>query len=117
MTGVYRRQAALRTENGMLGEMKPEDWQETKKVLAAALEKPPRDRAAYLDQACTDPSLRREVESLIVAHGQTDSAFMEAPVVESPNIEALKSGSRLGNYEIIARIGQAAWELSIPPAT
>ncbi len=85
--------------------MKPERWQEVKEVLAAALEKPPRDRAAYLDQACTDPYLRREVESLIIAHGQSDSAFMEAPAVESPNIEALKSGSRLGNFEVIARIG------------
>jgi serine/threonine protein kinase/WD40 repeat protein len=27
------------------------------------------------------------------------------PAMESPSIEALKSGSRLGNYEIIARIG------------
>jgi hypothetical protein len=40
-------------------EVKPERWQEVKEVLATALEKLPSDRAAYLDQACTDPSLRR----------------------------------------------------------
>jgi len=85
--------------------VKPERWQEVKEVLAAALERAPRDRAAYLDQACTDPSMRREVESLIIAHGQSDSTFMEEPAMESPSNETLKSGSRLGSYEIIARIG------------
>ena len=46
--------------------MTPERWQEVKKVLAAVLERPPEERSVYLDQACTEPSLRMEVESLIV---------------------------------------------------
>jgi eukaryotic-like serine/threonine-protein kinase len=82
-----------------------ERWQQVKKVLAEALEQKPEGRRDYLDQACADPSLRREVESLIAAHEQGDSSFMERPVVVSPSSEALKSGSRLGNYEILARIG------------
>ncbi len=84
--------------------MKPERWQEIKEVLAGALERTPAERRAYLDQTCTDASLRREVESLIAAHEQGDSSFLEqSPVVGSS--EALKPGTKLGPYEIVARLG------------
>jgi len=83
----------------------PERWQEVKKVLAAALEKAPSERAAYLDRACADLSMRREVESLILAHERGDSAFLEGAVAESGSGDFLKSGARLGSYEILARIG------------
>jgi eukaryotic-like serine/threonine-protein kinase len=80
----------------------PERWQEVKKALAAALERSPEERRAYLDQACAEPALRREVESLILAHEQGDRSFMEQPAVQ---LEELAIGSRLGPYEILARIG------------
>ena len=85
--------------------MTPERWQEVKKVLAAALEKAPSERAAYLDRTCADPSMRSEVESLILAHEQGDSASLEGAVAESGSGDFLKSGARLGSYEILARIG------------
>jgi serine/threonine protein kinase len=81
----------------------PERWQEVKKILAAALEQPPGMRSAYLDQACAEPEVRHEVESLIAAHDQADSNFMERPSPGSN--EALKSGTTLGPYEILAQIG------------
>jgi eukaryotic-like serine/threonine-protein kinase len=81
----------------------PERWQEVKKVLAGALERAPEERRAYLDQACTEPALRREVESLIAAHGQGDSTFGDRPPMESR--EALSSGAKVGPYEIVARLG------------
>ena len=83
--------------------MTPDRWQEIKQVLAGALERTPPQRRSYLDQACPDASLRREVESLIAAHEQGDSSFMERAVVGSN--EMLKSGTKLGPYEIIARLG------------
>ena len=83
--------------------MTPERWQEVKKALAGALERTPAERRAYLDQACADDSLRREVESLIAAHEQGDSSFMERPV--AGNNEALKPGTKLGPYEILSRLG------------
>ena len=55
--------------------MTQENWQEVKKVLAAALERAPGERHAYLDQACAEPDLRREVESLIAAHEQAAIKF------------------------------------------
>ena len=83
----------------------PERWQEVKKVLAAALEKAPPERAAYLDRACADPSLRREVESFILAHERGGSTLMDHPTPGFGGGELLKSGARLGPYEIIAPIG------------
>src|SRR5712692_5902569 len=71
-------------------------------VLAGALEREPSKRSDYLDLACTDPSVRREVESLISAHEQTDSGFLERPAVVGAR---LKSGTRLGSYEILELMG------------
>ena len=82
--------------------MTPERWQEVKKVLAAALEREPTERAAYLDEVCAEPLLRREVDSLIAAHEQGASSFMERPAAES---NALKNGTNLGPYEILALLG------------
>jgi Tol biopolymer transport system component len=82
--------------------MTPERWQEVKKVLAGALERTPEERRVYLDQACTEPELRREVESLIAAHEQGDNSFMEQPAL---NTGSLQSGTKLGPYTILRRIG------------
>jgi serine/threonine protein kinase/Tfp pilus assembly protein PilF len=80
----------------------PERWQEVKKVLAGALERAPGERHAYLDQACTEPDLRREVESLIAAHEQAQTSFLAQPAIPP---KELPIGSRLGPYEVLARIG------------
>jgi serine/threonine protein kinase len=80
----------------------PERWQQIKQVLAAALEREPGERPAYLDQISTDPPLRREVESLLAAHDRAESGLMELPAVESGG---LKSGTKLGSYEILERLG------------
>ncbi len=84
--------------------MTPERWQEVKKVLAAALEKTPQERRSYLDQACTEPALREEIESLIAAHEQGGRSFLEHP--EKEGTEVLQNGTRLGQYEILSRIGE-----------
>ena len=80
----------------------PERWQQVKKVLAAALEREPAAREAYLDQVCAEPAMRREVESLIAAHERGDTSFIEHPEMER---RALKSGTKLGPYEILALLG------------
>src|ERR1700690_3787345 len=93
--------ASARTEKGRK-QVTPERWQEMKKVLAGALERTPAERRSYLDQTCAEPALRRELESLIAAHEQGDTSFMEQPAIERG---ALKSGAKLGPYEILASIG------------
>lgn len=42
--------------------MTPEKWQRVRDVLAEALERKPEDRPAFLERACSDLELRREVE-------------------------------------------------------
>jgi len=78
---------------------------EIRKAFAAALEKTPPERAAYLDQICGETAMRREVESLIVAYEQGDSRFMERPALGLGSDEVLKAGTKLGPYEVLARIG------------
>jgi serine/threonine protein kinase len=80
----------------------PERWQEMKKVLAGALERAPTERRSYLDRACADASLRREVESLIAANEQGNASFMKQPAIETGT---LKTGSKLGPYEILSSLG------------
>src|ERR1700674_5282139 len=83
-------------------QMTPEVWLRVKEVLAGALEREPGERPAYLDHACAEQSLRKEVESLIATHEKGDSGFLEHPVMESG---VLDSGTMLGSYEILAPLG------------
>jgi eukaryotic-like serine/threonine-protein kinase len=83
--------------------MTPERWQEVKKLLAGALERRPDERRIYLESTCADPSLRREVESLIAAHEQGDTGFVER--IAMGTSEPLNVGDKIGPYEILARIG------------
>src|ERR1700722_14815968 len=83
-------------------QMTPEVWQRVKEVLAGALEREPGDRPAYLDQACSDNSLRKEVESLLAAIEKEDNSFSLQSAMEN---SALESGALLGSYEILAPLG------------
>ena len=87
--------------------MTQEEWQQIKRLLASALEQPPADRGAYLERACPEPGLRREVESLIAAHGDSAatiferSGFSPIPTPSPP----LQPGTMLGPYKIEALLG------------
>jgi eukaryotic-like serine/threonine-protein kinase len=83
--------------------MTPERWQEVKDLLAAALERPPQERSGYLDRICSEPALRREVESLLAAQDQGDGSFLER--LATADGEPLKPGDKIGPYEILAHIG------------
>ena len=65
-----------------------ERWQEVKRIVADALERPEHERAAFLDRACTDPELRTQVEQLLSNCEQADAAegFLRepAPVFAAP---------------------------------
>ena len=101
--GSPNRRFRLRESEEGTKEVTPERWQEVKKVLAAALERSPVERRAYLDQACTEPALRREVESLIAAHERGDTGLLDRPFMGSN--ETMKAGAKLGPYEILGPLG------------
>jgi serine/threonine-protein kinase len=49
--------------------MTPERWQEIEAVLQEALDRPPLERASFLDDACAgDEELKEEANSLISAY-------------------------------------------------
>src|SRR5436309_8716790 len=61
--------------------MTPERWEQINKLYHAALEREPDLRADFLNQACVDAELRREVERLMASHEQAGS-FMETPAAQ-----------------------------------
>jgi len=83
--------------------MTPERWQQVKKLLAEALDRAPEERRAYLDRACGEPEMRREVESLIAAHEREGTTFVDSE--PEPTGAPLASGTRIGAYEIVAQLG------------
>jgi hypothetical protein len=54
-------------------------WQRVKRLFHAALQTPPDERAAYLQQACDgDPALQQEIERLL-AHDRMAGDFLAEP--------------------------------------
>ena len=102
--------------------MTPEHWQQVKEVLNAALGRDPGERAAFISKACGgDESLRHEVESLIISHGEAGS-FIEEPAF-NVNAEMLAdeqaefpAGRSFGPYEILSKLGAGGMG-DVPPAT
>jgi Tol biopolymer transport system component len=80
--------------------MEREAWQQVDRLYHAALEQPAAERSAFLNDACTDPDLRREVESLLSFEPSGRSLF-DCPAWE----KRLAPGERLGPYEIVGRAG------------
>jgi serine/threonine-protein kinase len=85
-------------------------WAVVDSVLDAALERPPHDREAFVQQACADDEeLRRDVESLL-AHVQDAGDFLERPACQLLDVAApsarhsLLSGS-FGPYRILEPLG------------
>jgi len=86
-------------------------WMQVRDVVDAAIGLPAEERAEYLGNACPEPSLRKYVDSLILAYEQAGGFLESAPqpsrdlwdasLEEKPWI-----GRRLGAYEIIEEIGE-----------
>jgi len=90
----------------------PQRWAQIRQVFDGALERPAKDRAAYLRVLCArDEELRHEVESLLRSHEQSDE-FLETPaaqlnqIVSQEDISEYPQGYRIGPYEFDRRIGR-----------
>jgi len=82
--------------------MTPERWEQIREVLEKALELAPGERSAFLEQACTsNPSLRREVETLLTSSDDVRSSFLES----TPLRVTLAAGTMLGEYEVKSLLG------------
>jgi serine/threonine protein kinase/Flp pilus assembly protein TadD len=90
--------------------MHSERWQSCTEIFNLAVERPPNERAAFLDRSCGgDEALRRKVELLIKYHDASGD-FIKSPVFEAaPELlvgdpEAL-IGEHLGCYRVEAVAG------------
>jgi serine/threonine protein kinase len=92
----------------------PERWAQIRQVFDGALERTPKDRAAYLRVACArDEAMRREVESLLASHDSA-SGFLGKPAVDlgvtlhysGEESGEYPAGFRAGPYQLEKRIGR-----------
>ncbi len=89
--------------------MTPERWQQIKPIFQSAIERPPAERAAFLDQACVgDPGLRSEIEALISAHERSGDAVgalgAEVAVAMLAETDSI-ADQHFGPYQIVSQIG------------
>jgi eukaryotic-like serine/threonine-protein kinase len=89
----------------------PERWIEIERLYHSALERPLRDRAAFLESQCgNDDSLRNEVEALLNREASPND-FLDKPAVAiaaqmtTESAAAVLTGLRLGAYVVQAPLG------------
>ncbi|MCH9648458.1 MAG: protein kinase [Deltaproteobacteria bacterium] len=96
--------------------MNPNRWKQLEPILDAALDLPPQERSAYLEEACgTDLELRAEVEGLLEDCDNSGSFLEQAGGVALSEIAATspydplalqRIGDRLGSYRLEKILGQ-----------
>ena len=59
--------------------MSSDRWEQIGKLVDGALDRPPSERAQFLDTACPDAEMRKEVESLLSYERE---GFLEEPAAE-----------------------------------
>lgn len=86
--------------------MNADDYKKLKDIFQAAVELPPEERSAYLDERCPDdPDIRAEIDRLLNSY---ESSFLEDPavgVLGAALDSGLQSGATIGHYRILSKIG------------
>ncbi len=80
-------------------------------LFLAALDRPPEERSAFLDEACSDdPDLRRAVETYLAADTDAEDFLLDQPLVHlSPadgSSDADIEGRQVGPYRLIRLLGR-----------
>ncbi|HKR60855.1 MAG TPA: protein kinase, partial [Pyrinomonadaceae bacterium] len=94
-----------------MNEVNKKHWQQVKEVFERAIELEGPERDAYLQSACADQTLRREVESLLRSYREAGS-FMEAPAIAlaaeslAGEQKKLVEGQMVKHYQVIGPIGE-----------
>jgi eukaryotic-like serine/threonine-protein kinase len=113
--GIGEGVAAESTEQS--GVMTPEEWQRIRSVVEKALDSPPGQRAAVVDEACSgDADLRLEVEALLESKDGALSSFLESPISAdglNASLDEIVSPARLqagqvfaGRFVLVRRLGE-----------
>lgn len=98
--------------------MTPDDWRRAEEIFQQALDRPPEERASFLDREIADePRLRRDVEALLAADARADS-FLGVPILGEPPLDSVPEpvlperivpGGRVGPYRLLEEIGHGGW--------
>src|SRR5213596_1782617 len=91
--------------------MKAARWEKVIDLFQSALERPPEERPAFLDETChDDEGMRHEVESLLTSHERAEN-FIEVPAFEvalelaTTDSAGPLVGKLIGHYRIESLIG------------
>lgn len=74
-------------------------------LFIEAIEKPPREWAAFIDEKCDSPELRNRLERLLNAHARSGE-FLESTAIEVYSNLAFPFGGRIEEFRIIRLIGK-----------
>jgi eukaryotic-like serine/threonine-protein kinase len=91
--------------------MEPELWQRITDLFDEAMTRGPKERSAFLEQACEgDRDLRQQVERLVKSHEKSadfleSSAFAVAPELLTDDRSGTSVGEVIGHYRIESLIG------------
>ncbi|HEY0727143.1 MAG TPA: serine/threonine-protein kinase [Pyrinomonadaceae bacterium] len=89
--------------------MKAERWLEIETVLQDALDRPPLERASFIEEVCAgDEELKSEATTLIAAYEEA-ADFIEQPAIARDAYVLLdltdNAGREIGPYRIVERLG------------
>ena len=91
--------------------MTPERWKQVNDLFLSAAECSPEERTIYLQTACKgDPTLQRDIESLIASHDQAGNfigspAFEVAPELLTKERASAMAGELVAHYRIESLLG------------
>ena len=77
------------------------NWVETQELLTATFEQPASDRERFVREHCDDPVLRDKIAALV-----KPPATIDAPAIAGEGPPDLPSGSGVGPYVIVHRLGR-----------
>jgi serine/threonine protein kinase/Tfp pilus assembly protein PilF len=76
-------------------------------LFDAACDRPPADRAAFLEQACAgDPALRARVEGLLAGYAEAERVLPATLIPRGSPAPEEKPGDWIGRYKLLGRIGE-----------
>jgi serine/threonine protein kinase len=85
--------------------MTPKVWERVKSLVADALEKPEKERGAFVSESAEDTTVRREAESILAESAERLEACAEN-LTEAIRQNGSLVGERIGAYRILREIGR-----------